>query len=204
MFAVFRLKKVYFLLAILISFQLILTITLCLFTFGSTNASLIDFTVVIDAGHGGVDGGVVGANGSKESDLNLLYAKALGDAFLHRGFGVVYTRTNQGGLYGLPTKGFKMRDMNKRKQVIADSNAQLVLSIHMNTYSNPSRSGPQVFFQKGSNGGQLLANSIQHWDQVFVDHGQFGMLLQKAGSACLMMSTTPSTLPSVLSRSSWI
>ena len=161
MLAFFRQKKIYFVLAILVVSQLLLTITLCTFTFDSNKVALVDFVIVIDAGHGGVDGGVVGVAGSKESDLNLDYAKALGNAFAERGFAVVYTRENQGGLYGMPTKGFKMRDMNKRKQVIVDSNASLVVSIHMNNYADRSRSGPQVFYQKGSQDGYNLATSIQ-------------------------------------------
>jgi N-acetylmuramoyl-L-alanine amidase len=162
MFAVFRVKRVYFLLAVLVVAQLFLTAFLCFSTIGNKSIALVDFVVVIDAGHGGVDGGVVGVSGSKESDLNLAYAKALGKAFEQRGFSVVYTRKTQGGLYGLPTKGFKMRDMQKRKQIIAESNANLVLSVHMNKYSDSSRSGPQVFFQKGSDNGQQLATSIQN------------------------------------------
>lgn len=162
MFAIFRLKRVYFLLSILLAVQLLLTAFLCFSMLGNKSAALVDFVVVIDAGHGGIDGGVVGTNGTKESDLNLSYAKSLGQAFQQRGFSVVYTRKTEGGLYGLPTKGFKMRDMEKRKQIIAESNANLVLSIHMNKYTDSSRSGPQVFFQKGSVGGQTLAISIQN------------------------------------------
>ena len=162
MFATHRLKRVYFVLAILVIIQLALTCFLCFSLFGNKTTALIDFTVVIDAGHGGVDGGVVASNGTKESTLNLSYAKALGRAFEQRGFAVVYTRKTEGGLYGLPTKGFKLRDMQKRKEIIESSNANLVLSIHMNKYSDSSRSGPQVFFQKGSASGQMLATSIQN------------------------------------------
>ena len=161
MFSLSKPPKVYFALAILIAIQLALTTFLCFSMLSKTSDALVDFTVVIDAGHGGVDGGVVGASGSKESDLNLSYSKALGDAFVRRGFNVVYTRKGKGGLYGVATKGFKMRDMESRRQTIASSGADLVVSIHMNTYSDPNRSGPQVFFQKDNADGQMLANSIQ-------------------------------------------
>lgn len=57
-------------------------------------------TVVIDAGHGGADGGVTGVNtGVKESDLNLAVSKLVGEYFESGGFRVVYTRSNKGGLY---------------------------------------------------------------------------------------------------------
>lgn len=154
-------KKVMAVLVVLVVLQLTMTVLLCMKTFGASNVALYDFTVVIDAGHGGIDGGVVGANGSKESDLNLLYAKELGAVFESCGFNVVQTRSNKNGLYGLPTKGFKMRDMEKRREIIENADADLVISVHMNRYSDSKRSGPQVFFQKGSDCGKLLGESVQ-------------------------------------------
>ena len=79
----------------------------------SKDVSLMDYTIVIDAGHGGMDSGKVATDGTKESDLNLAYAKALGNIAQDAGFNVLYTRTSSGGLYGLPTKGFKMRDRSE-------------------------------------------------------------------------------------------
>lgn len=125
------------------------------------NTAILDYTIVIDAGHGGIDSGVVSPNGVKESELNLQYSRALGQLFGDSGFCVKYTRTDSGGLYGLPTSGFKMRDMKARQQIIAESGADIVISIHMNKYADSSRSGPQVFFQKDSEQGKLLADNIQ-------------------------------------------
>ena len=123
---------------------------------------LIDFTVVIDAGHGGIDGGVVGKqSGVKESHLNLIYAKLLSAQFERAGFRTVMTREGEGGLYGAPTSGFKRRDMEKRKEIIQSANADVVVSLHMNRYGSPGRSGPQVFYQVGSAEGQKLAERIQ-------------------------------------------
>ena len=80
-------------------------------------STLEKMTVVIDAGHGGIDGGVTGVDtGVKESDLNLAIANALAENFRAGGFTVVMTRTNAGGLYGALTKGFKMRDMESAKR----------------------------------------------------------------------------------------
>lgn len=121
-----------------------------------------DYVLVIDAGHGGVDGGVSGSTtGVKESDLNLIYAAELAERFADSGFGVVMTRKDKGGLYGFATKGFKMRDMQKRKEIINDANPLLVVSIHMNRFSASSRKGAQVFFQKGDEAGMRLAECIQ-------------------------------------------
>lgn len=118
-------------------------------------------TIVIDAGHGGIDGGSIGYSGTKESDLNLVYSKKLENYLNKAGFNVVQTRTTKDGLYPTGTKNYKKDDMKKRKETIEKSNADLVISIHMNSFPTASSKGAQVFFCKGNTGGQKLANSIQ-------------------------------------------
>ncbi len=120
----------------------------------------LGYTFVIDAGHGGIDGGVTGVAGSVESNLTLQYALELGALLECRNFGVVYTRTTDNGLYGLPTSGFKRRDMEARRDIILDADADIVISIHMNWYSDSSRCGAQVFYQEGCDGA--LADSVQN------------------------------------------
>ena len=122
-----------------------------------------DKIIVIDAGHGGVDAGVRGINTStKESDINFEISMYLRGYFADAGFTVIMTRKNQGGLYGLATTGFKMRDMKKRKQIIQESNADMVISVHQNFCPIPSRRGGQVFYNGGSEAGKQLAESIQN------------------------------------------
>ena len=117
--------------------------------------------VVIDAGHGGIDAGVTGATGVKESDLNLQIAKALATQFENAGIKAVLTRQTQGGLYGLATKGFKKRDMKKRKQIIEETAPNLVISIHLNQYSHSERRGAQTFFNADNQQSKRLANCLQ-------------------------------------------
>lgn len=120
-------------------------------------------TIVIDAGHGGIDGGVTGKNSKiKESEINLSIAKYLRGYFVDGGFNVVLTRTTQGGLYGTSTKGFKMRDMKKRKEIIEKSKCDMVISIHQNFCPIPSKRGGTVFFEKNSQNSKALAQSIQN------------------------------------------
>ena len=119
--------------------------------------------IVLDAGHGGVDPGVVGrTTGEKESDVNLKIVQKLQKLFSDAGFCVVLTRKNAGGLYGLPTKGYKRRDMEERRRIIREAEPDFVLSVHQNTFpSDTSRRGGQVFFREGSAAGEALAVSIQ-------------------------------------------
>ena len=118
--------------------------------------------VVVDAGHGGVDGGVVGKKtGVKESELNLAVAKKLRDLLRSSGFTVVMTRESSAGLYGFPGKGFKRRDMEKRRDVILNAGADVVISVHMNYFSDGRRRGGQTFYLGGSKEGRALASFLQ-------------------------------------------
>ncbi|MGN0812997.1 MAG: N-acetylmuramoyl-L-alanine amidase [Candidatus Coproplasma sp.] len=133
--------------------------------FSATQATKTDPkmpTVVIDAGHGGIDNGVQGiVSGCDESDINLAIAKLVKGNFINAGFNCVMTRTTEAGLYGTTEKGFKARDMLKRKQIIQECNADLVISIHQNFCPLPSKRGGTVFFDKNSQTSCELAQKIQ-------------------------------------------
>ncbi|MGN0806871.1 MAG: N-acetylmuramoyl-L-alanine amidase [Candidatus Coproplasma sp.] len=133
--------------------------------FGANQASKINPkmpTVVIDAGHGGIDNGVQGVvSGVDESDINLAIAKLVKGNFVNAGFNCVMTRSTEAGLYGTTQKGFKARDMQKRKQIIQESNPDLVISIHQNYCPLPSKRGGIVFFDKNSPESCALAQKIQ-------------------------------------------
>ena len=119
-------------------------------------------TVVIDAGHGGIDNGVQGIKTkTDEADINLAIARLLKGQFTGAGFNCVMTRTSEAGLYDDTSKGFKMRDMKKRKQIIEDSGADMVISVHQNFCPLPSKRGGTVFFDKNSESGTALAKKIQ-------------------------------------------
>lgn len=119
--------------------------------------------IVIDAGHGGIDGGSVGrTTGVLERDLNLEYAKTLQNLLNQFGVGVVMTRTNKNGLYDSNAKNLKRSDMKKRKEIIDNSKASAVVSIHMNSFSLKSCRGSQTFYNKDNEKGKELATFIQN------------------------------------------
>lgn len=120
------------------------------------------FTVVIDAGHGGIDGGVSGiTTGVKESELNLDIARKLKAKFDKSGAKTVMTRKTEAGLYGIYSKGFKRRDMQKRKQITLNAKADIFVSIHLNYYSSPLRRGAQVFYKIDEEKSKSLADIVQ-------------------------------------------
>ena len=118
--------------------------------------------IVLDAGHGGIDGGVTGKEtGVKESDLNLSIVRLLKEELTGIGFDVVLTRKTENGLYGTTAKGFKKRDMQRRKEIIEEADPALVVSVHQNFFSSRAMRGAQVFYSRESEGGKKLALATQ-------------------------------------------
>lgn len=119
------------------------------------------FTIVLDAGHGGRDGGSVGVNGTIEKDINLEYTLALKEKLVASGYRVVLTRKNDDGLYSATAKNKKLSDMNERMGIIKKANPNLVISIHMNSFVGSKASGASTYYRDGDNSGRQCAELIQ-------------------------------------------
>lgn len=117
--------------------------------------------VVIDAGHGGNDPGKVGVDGSLEKGINLQIAERLKWYLEQSDVDVVMTRESDMGLYEEGDSRKKMADMRKRCEIIEESKADLVVSIHQNSYHEENVSGGQVFYYKSSEKGKKLAEILQ-------------------------------------------
>ena len=143
-------KRTIFVCAMAVMIGFLAAVGLCvraLYGVGAVSAFDTGLKVVIDAGHGGIDGGVVGRKtGKKESDINLEIAYVLRDLLEEIGFDVTLTRKTQSGLYDTATKGFKKRDMEKRREIIRAAKPDFVLSIHQNFYPSSAYRGGQVFY----------------------------------------------------------
>jgi len=119
-------------------------------------------TVVIDAGHGGIDGGVVGTvTGVREAEINLAIARNLRGFLESKGYRVVMTRSTADGLYGLNTRNRKLADMETRRRIINNASPDLVVSIHQNSFPSPTVRGPQVFFSAGCASSAEYATLMQ-------------------------------------------
>jgi N-acetylmuramoyl-L-alanine amidase len=127
----------------------------------TTTVPIDEKVIVLDAGHGGVDNGVVGVNGTKESEFNLSMTLRLATLLEEGGFTVVLTRENEDGLYGDVTTNRKRADLEARKTIIQENNPDMVISIHANKYPSTDRRGAQVFYNEFSLSGEDLANCIQ-------------------------------------------
>lgn len=118
-------------------------------------------TIVLDAGHGGRDGGSVGVNGTIEKEINLKYTLALKEKLVQAGYRVVLTRKNDDGLYSETASNKKMSDMTARYNIIEKTNPNLVISIHMNSFSLPSAKGASCYYRANDEASKTCADLIQ-------------------------------------------
>jgi N-acetylmuramoyl-L-alanine amidase len=117
--------------------------------------------VIIDAGHGGRDAGASGAGGLKEKDVNLEIAKRL-KRYIEEGGGVaIMIREGDNGLYSLDSPNKKREDMKNRKQIIKENDADMLISIHLNSFPQRRYYGAQVFYFKDSDISRHLAAIMQ-------------------------------------------
>ena len=121
-------------------------------------------TIIIDAGHGLPDGGTTGNAGTIEQEINLQIAKKTEEVLSGKGYRIIMTRTNEESLAtdeSNTIKKMKVEDMKKRKEIIKKSNADLFLSIHMNSYPNENVSGLRFFYSENHPQIFNLAEQIQ-------------------------------------------
>lgn len=121
-----------------------------------------DNCIIIDAGHGGEDGGATSCTGALESTYNLEISLRLNDLLHLLGYDTVMTRTADTSIY---TKGEtiaqkKISDLKERVRIVNETDNSLLLSIHQNNFSDSRYSGAQVFYA-GTEGSDLLATQLQ-------------------------------------------
>lgn len=133
-----------------------------------SEASYNGITIVLDAGHGGRDGGSVGVNGTIEKVINLKYTLALKEKLVEAGYRVELTRKTDDGLYLESAKNKKISDMNARMNIIKRANPNLVISIHMNSFSSPSAHGANTYYRKGDESGKIISDLIQQSLNTYV------------------------------------
>lgn len=120
-------------------------------------------TVVIDPGHGGIDGGAISVLGDEEQEINLNISLKLRDKLKSKGIGVVMTRETDTGLYGENDRNKKVADMKARCSLINEVNPDIMVSVHQNNYSSEGVKGAQVFFYSHSPEGEKAAVILQKY-----------------------------------------
>ncbi len=162
----------------------------------TVSASQGEMKIVLDAGHGGIDGGVTGVvSRQKESDINLAITFALQKELKDRGFAVALTRKTSEGLYDTTARGFKKRDMQKRKEIIEREKPLLVLSIHQNFYASQKERGGQVFYGDNHLKSKVLATLLQNSiNGLYEKEGVKGRKIQKGEYFMLQCYHVPAVI----------
>jgi len=125
--------------------------------------SLTNRVIVVDPGHGGIDPGVVGRS-ALEKDVTLEVGRRLAASLGQAGAMVLMTRDTDTGLSDPNTIGAsakKREDLKRRVALANDNEADLYVSIHVNSTSDPSRRGAQTFVQPGSAESKKASQLIQ-------------------------------------------
>lgn len=119
--------------------------------------------LILDAGHGGEDGGAVSVTGVPESQINLAVTLKIDQLLGFYGLSPVLLRETDISLYdpGCETlRQKKVSDLHNRVSMVESTPNALLVSIHQNTFSNPSYHGAQVFFRSGEE-SEALAKLVQ-------------------------------------------
>lgn len=118
--------------------------------------------ILIDPGHGGLDGGAVSKNGTVEKDITLKISLKLRDKLKKKGYSIIMTREEDKGLYGEDgtIRKKKIEDLNNRCKMKKESNCNLFISIHLNMFPQSQYYGAQVWFSKNGE-SKKLAKLIQ-------------------------------------------
>lgn len=117
--------------------------------------------IAVDPGHGGGDPGMIGVDNLKEKGINLEIARKLERVLTEKGYRVVMTRKEDQGLYDPSALNKKAQDMQRRIALLEEVSPVLTVSIHQNSYSDPSVRGPQVFYYESSQEGKKFAQAVQ-------------------------------------------
>lgn len=122
-------------------------------------------TIIIDAGHGLPDSGASSFDGTSEQAINLSIALKLQRIIEQSGAKVILTRSDENGIYSTDCTSIrnkKVSDIKNRVQIANESNANIVISIHLNKFSGSSEyKGWQTFYQKNNEESNILAKNIQ-------------------------------------------
>ncbi|RUT53593.1 N-acetylmuramoyl-L-alanine amidase CwlD [Clostridium botulinum] len=133
--------------------------------FSNSNSVKGKKIILIDPGHGGMDGGAVARDGTLEKDVNLEISKILKKNLKKEGYKVVMTREDDSGLYsedkGKRVRQKKIEDLNKRCELKRTTKCDMFISIHLNMFDQSQYYGAQVWYSNNED-SKRLAHILQN------------------------------------------
>lgn len=149
------------------------------------------YTIILDAGHGGFDPGKVGVNQAKEKEINLQIAYKLKNLLEQNDIKVIMTREDDTALCKNTDRDMKRTDLKNRVKIINTSDAVFALSIHQNSFTQESSWGAQVFYYRNSEEGRVLAEVLQDRIKKTMNDGNHRLAKANGTYYMLKYSTCP-------------
>ncbi len=122
------------------------------------------YTIILDAGHGGEDGGA-SCNGVIEKDINLSITKKLYNLLIVSGVDVKLTRDSDVSIHDEGKKTLRSKkasDLNNRLKIANSSNKNILISIHQNKFEDSKYNGAQIFYSAKNEKSKEIASRIQN------------------------------------------
>jgi len=139
----------------------------------TVSSQIRTMNVILDAGHGGEDGGAVGRRGELEKDVNLEITKKLELILNLCGVETVMTRSEDislGENESVVLRHRKVADIRARTELVKKNPDSILISIHQNSFPQDSSCrGAQVFYSQNNVGGKVLAENVQRIIKKSVD-----------------------------------
>ena len=120
--------------------------------------------IIIDAGHGGKDGGAVAPDGTEEQYLNLAIALKLNDYLIEKGYETLLVRDDDNSVHDVTAntiKEQKVSDIKNRLKISESYKNSIFVSVHQNYFTESKYSGTQVFYSPNNPESEILASFVQ-------------------------------------------
>ena len=158
-------------------------------------ATIVRRRLIIDAGHGGKDGGAVSVTGTQEKQLNLDISLTLCEMLHALGYEVILTRDNDIELTHTDGGTRKMQDLLGRLKISRDNPDAVFVSIHMNKFPQEKYSGLQVYYSQNDESSFELAQKIQNNVKTYIQQ-ENNRKVKKADSSIFLLHriTSPAIL----------
>ncbi len=154
--------------------------------------------IILDAGHGGFDGGAVANDGTTEKNINLNICLMLKEMLTQNGYDVILTRSDDASTETITDGSIaqkKKSDLNARLKLMKKYPDSIFVSIHLNKFTTSAASGAQVFYSGNYDTSLKLANCLQN-SVVSLLQPENKRVCKKATSSTYLLHNA--TVPAVL------
>lgn len=145
--------------------------------------------IIIDAGHGGFDGGATAIDGTVEKDINLSISLNLMEFLKSAGYNVIITRDTDTATDNKPDSTISARktsDLKNRLNLMDKNPDAIFVSVHLNKFTSSSANGAQVFYSKNNNLSRILGQSIQDSFKNMLQHNNTRVIKMGTSSTFLL------------------